>query len=115
MNGIRAFSIMSGQLKWSRLMHAAVAVAGLYLGWLLAAAPVSGQELLWQTYRSAGLRAMQEGRTAEAERLLYVSLGYLSGQGSPRALRFFKAGIKHGASCPLYSQARTVARVQKPA
>jgi len=46
----------------------------LSLSLCLNAAPGFGQETLWNTWRTGGLQALQEGRLADAERLLIAAL-----------------------------------------
>lgn len=42
---------------------------------VLTSAETRGQETLWEAYQSAGVKALQEGRSAEAERLLMAAIG----------------------------------------
>jgi tetratricopeptide (TPR) repeat protein len=44
------------------------------LGFLPVVGPASAQETLWNTWRNGGLQALQEGRLADAERLLIAAL-----------------------------------------
>jgi tetratricopeptide (TPR) repeat protein len=46
----------------------------LMLGFLPVVGPASAQETLWNTWRNGGLQALQEGRLADAERLLIAAL-----------------------------------------
>jgi tetratricopeptide (TPR) repeat protein len=46
----------------------------LMLGVLPVVGPASAQETLWNTWRNGGLQALQEGRLADAERLLIAAL-----------------------------------------
>ena len=73
---------------------------------VLVSAQTSGQETLWEAYHSAGVKALQEGRT-EAERLFMVAIGRAEAFGK-QDLRLAQTLNDLGVAFPLFASNRSM-------
>ena len=74
---------------------------------VLVSAQTSGQETLWEAYHSAGVKALQEGCSAKAERLFMVAIGRAEAFGK-QDLRLAQTLNDLGVAFPLFASNRSM-------
>lgn len=74
---------------------------------VLVSAQTSGQETLWEAYHSAGVKALQEGRSAEAERLFMAAIGRAEASRK-QDLRLAQTLNDLGVAFPLFASNRSM-------